>query len=647
MTYFSKQTYADFMQSAPKQIVLRAHKPTAGIVVDVKRCRRSALTSGWELPVFCSLDEIKVFELDDMDADFFYVSKPKGKIVEDLPYTGKRWYHKCNVLYLLETERISYNNILYSFRASGHLLGEALKEPLEIMDKAWSLCTNNLGKESANALIGLMGSKENFIYNCTISSHPDDAAMLNGICAEKRTGPLYQWVTRQKVIELNTMWPIHAFCLDMERLRISQITDIAIKLGTPRKSICEYRTDSVFISEVKLQKHFAEMKAEDLGCKGGKLFHVERCPPKEIVGAFDPTSECEEPNLKMDWNVIVERGDDVYAKAREIVVQNQQYLFVNGPGGVGKSTLVKQLVAELREGGHNVKTTALTHVAARVIEGQTIQSVFFRHVINGSSHGCLVIDEVSCLTISVLNFISSLLLADVKFILLGDFFQLPAVCDYWAGELVDNNGFQHSRLSWELSDGNVLQLTKCRRSADHLFNFVVGLYPNGTLGKIALHEQVALAKRVFPKQTGNARWNLVISHSKRKAINALCFHALKNGEMKNVVLAHELVNSVFVGCAIIGSTTDKFVTNGCFYEVISFTETHVTLQDIESMDMVDVPLEKMKHVRLGYAVTMASVQGRTLRGRTRIFDTDHPRFTTRHLAMCIGRVTKASDLDIA
>ena len=64
-------------------------------------------------------------------------------------------------------------------------------------------------------------------------------------------------------------------------------------------------------------------------------------------------------------------------------------------------------------------------------------------LIGGSFQGWLVIDEISTLTISLLNYVSTLLRANVKFILLGDFWQLPPVCDIWAGKEVKNNGFQY------------------------------------------------------------------------------------------------------------------------------------------------------------------------------------------------------------
>ena len=71
------------------------------------------------------------------------------------------------------------------------------------------------------------------------------------------------------------------------------------------------------------------------------------------------------------------------------------------------------------------------------------------------------------------------------------------------------------------------------------------------------------------------------------------------------------------------------------------------IADLESDEELSVALDHMRYLRIGYAITMAAVQGRTLRAHTRIWDHDHRNFTTRHLAMAIGRVTRPEDLDFA
>ena len=54
-----------------------------------------------------------------------------------------------------------------------------------------------------------------------------------------------------------------------------------------------------------------------------------------------------------------------------------------------------------------------------------------------------------------------------------------------------------------------------------------------------------------------------------------------------------------------------------------------------------------KALRLAYALTYASCQGLTLEGRVRLWDTDSPHFTRRHLFVALSRATGAEYVDIA
>ena len=97
-------------------------------------------------------------------------------------------------------------------------------------------------------------------------------------------------------------------------------------------------------------------------------------------------------------------------------------------------------------------------------------------------------------------------------------------------ELIEQNNFATSRLRHILADGNKIIMTKCRRSGPDLFNFYTNLYPGELYGHLPVEEMVALAKRTFPRKPGHAKWNLCISHVKRRLINKLCYQDKKNGE---------------------------------------------------------------------------------------------------------------------
>ena len=112
-------------------------------------------------------------------------------------------------------------------------------------------------------------------------------------------------------------------------------------------------------------------------------------------------------------------------------------------------------------------------------------------------------------------------------------------------------------------------------------------------------------------------------------------------------MADELVDEIYVSCPLIGNTTCKGIVNAAFYQVVAFTETHVQIKNLESDEELSLSVDSIRFLRLGWACTFASIKRRTLRAQTRIWDGDHKNFSTRHLAMAIGRVTRPEDLDIA
>ena len=73
----------------------------------------------------------------------------------------------------------------------------------------------------------------------------------------------------------------------------------------------------------------------------------------------------------------------------------------------------------------------------------------------------------------------------------------------------------------------------------------------------------------------------------------------------------------------------------------------VRLRDTELEQELLVSMAHMKHLRLGFAMTYASAQGRTLRDTVRLWQTSHKFFSSRHFALGIGRCIHPKFLDIA
>ena len=176
-----------------------------------------------------------------------------------------------------------------------------------------------------------------------------------------------------------------------------------------------------------------------------------------------------------------------------------QYVHADVLGGAG-SGRPAQLQAlpllrpqgPLRSVGHAAQTArdggrALTVVRQRVGLWVSSKVVLAEAVSSAVAH-----PDLACVGLN----------ADVKFLL-----QLPAVLDFWAGRPI-SAPLEHSQLIRDLAGGRRHELTENMRSDPGIFNFVKWL------------KELYLFKPGWPDTT------LVISHSKRMAVNAAANRAL-------------------------------------------------------------------------------------------------------------------------
>ena len=151
-----------------------------------------------------------------------------------------------------------------------------------------------------------------------------------------------------------------------------------------------------------------------------------------------------------------------------------------------------------------------------------------RYVRNGSVQKLdwLVVEEITQLDMALWADLACVgLNPDVKFLLLGDFRQLPAVLDSWAGQPI-SAPLEHSQLVLDLAGGHRHELTENMRSDPGIFDFVKWLQV-GEPDAPALEEAKARARELFPAKPGWPETTLVISHARRVAVNAAANRALQ------------------------------------------------------------------------------------------------------------------------
>jgi hypothetical protein len=168
--------------------------------------------------------------------------------------------------------------------------------------------------------------------------------------------------------------------------------------------------------------------------------------------------------FQLVWNTQYDYEGTVAEEATRIIESGASF-HIDGRAGTGKSYLVNQIRAKLDEEKKGYMGLSPTNKGARIIGGQTIHSIYYkfknnRKVLFG------IIDEVSMMELEFYNLFCLIKRAfpAMKFIIAGDFGQLPPVDDTWKGD------YENSPALNMLCGGNRIKLTKCRRSDSVLFN---------------------------------------------------------------------------------------------------------------------------------------------------------------------------------
>ena len=96
------------------------------------------LNSAHEWSGFCVFDNVVPSKAGEL-GDFSFVSIKPGKRTKLnlLPYIGAMWYHRCAVEHLLHYAIATWDDISWSFSATGKLPSNSFKGAIQRMEQAW------------------------------------------------------------------------------------------------------------------------------------------------------------------------------------------------------------------------------------------------------------------------------------------------------------------------------------------------------------------------------------------------------------------------------------------------------------------------------------------------------------------------------
>jgi len=229
--------------------------------------------------------------------------------------------------------------------------------------------------------------------------------------------------------------------------------------------------------------------------KEGRIKH-ERLPNYKRTVKY----EHEDPT----WTIVEDTGSNDFTPLVSQILDNKMSIHIDGRAGTGKSTLIIQLQAEMAKRDIKHVSLAPTNKACRIINAITLHRFVRTYppaLLKTNNIKYIFVDEISMVPEMFYKYLIILqrMYPRINFIIAGDFAQLLPVkdrveCDY-----------KNSVALYELCKGNRIQLSKCRRADDTLFNML-------------LPENINKLKRT--DFNGNfAQRHICFTNEKRKHIN--------------------------------------------------------------------------------------------------------------------------------
>ena len=298
-------------------------------------------------------------------------------------------------------------------------------------------------------------------------------------------------------VEIECMkYPIYKQVLEMEALELHKLESMivlnkGIVLDRNTDAIRYARKDAINISSFHWDDECSVKKYQN---EDPKPLSIEVLPQMCKKHDLDYTV------FDLKWNMYNDYIGSAQDEANRIIDSNES-VHINGRAGTGKTYLVNQIVEELAAREKVCRGFSPTNKGARLINGTTIHSLYYKFktnkkelikMIEKNKIEYIFIDEISMM---IKDFYQLFILIkrafkNIKFIIAGDFSQLPPVKDNWTGD------YENSPAMFNLCSGNKINLTTCRRSDSELYDLCLDVNSIG-IKRFAPTEKNILKYRIY------------------------------------------------------------------------------------------------------------------------------------------------------
>lgn len=420
-------------------------------------------------------------------------------------------------------------------------------------------------------------------------------------------------------------------------------------------------------ANIKLYDMVEQMRGTLIGRKVDcAVVHYDKYQTRpELVNSneWGKNQECHIPVLKKqqefkskdykfkvdDWKDYDIQDSDDWEKIKDILV-NKGGLLLQADPGTGKTYTAKNIASQLDK----VRKIAPTNKASLNLKGSTIHK-FLNMDIEGNistrqlnkikkNYEYIIVDEVSMITKELWRRLVFLKQATgVKFLLLGDDFQLPPVED----EGIEDY-FNHPAVKYLCNNNrNILKVTKrFDMNLKQELNTLKYTDSNIDISKYPFKEtSINIAYTHKTRKMVNKKWN-----DKLKP-NDVLFIPVREGDDKGQDMY------IYEGLPLIARENDNknglYMNNETFV-VSSYDDKYICVysERIDDNDEIyvnamQVEIDKVQKLfYLNYCSTIHKVQGDTIKKPFTIWDWDHPCMTRKAKYTALSRATCIENISI-
>lgn len=644
-SYFNKKVcdeIADSIAFKSHQFVERVDSENypESFKIDMQKCRRNlTYQCEYEFPVYGVMD-IPVPFSGEIKCGLYYVITDNT-----FPFRGSGWYHEALIQYGIDNELISLNDIRLEFLPSKKLPNNYFQTNIDLLLNAFEI-EPSLQKLAINAYIGLMGRTKRSSCKSKFSLCPYEAStwyssvenanvfIRNHTSAKCET--IYEGIETQSVLEESTTYPIYSMILQLEAIELHRLETLVLRNGG---RILDRNTDAIRYfadKEINIDKYFWDKD------KTIQKYQVENSNPLKIesLAHFNRNHILDLSTFELNWEISHDYLGTVEKKAKELV-DGKKSFHIDGLAGTGKSYLTNKIIDILKENDKKYMAFSPTNKGARIIDGKTIHSMYYKYKRNKykliemlTEIEYILIDEVSMMTemFYKLFIMIKKIFPTMRFIISGDFGQLPPVNDTWSGD------YKNSASLFELCDGNRVQLTQCRRSDDVLFNLCKNV------------ESIDIRKF---KPTEMTYLNIAYLHKTRIQVNNKCMESFVK-DKPFVELKQDKHNpktqdlKLCVGMPVIAHKTNKKlnVLNSERFVIKSVTDEIIEIK--EDNRLIEIKTQDFhKFFYLGFCITVHASQGDTFKVKYTIYDWKNYIFSKKAKYVAMSRGTSIQNIQIA